>query len=304
MRRLLAALALLTAATTAATDARAADKPITIAIYAPNAPFQSGADRFTFINRLAQQVSSVVGVPATGKAFARASDLEAAIRSKQIEFAVIDGVYLAERGVPYAVLATATSGGDTAPRWALFSGSVDKIDQLQGKKLSIATSGPRDADFASNALFDGEVQVGKFFAGQNKAPDIAAAVAAVSLHKADAVFAPESEGKGLKKLFDVRDRVPNAAFCEVGSALAPDLVAKVKAAVLAHGAAGPGLDGWKASSAEPYRALAGRMGARVRRPVMAEPEVVRIEEQDMLVPPALEAGMPELKALYWQPSAQ
>jgi hypothetical protein len=297
-------LLMLAALLAIASHARAADKPITIAIYAPNAPFQSGADRFSFVNRLAQQVTSAAGVPAVGKAFTRSSDLELAIRNKQVEFAIIDGVYLAERGVPYPVLATATSGGDTAPRWALFSGSVDKIDQLQGKKLSIATSGPRDSDFASNALFDGELQVGKFFAGQNKAPDIAAAVAAVSLHKADAVFAPESEGKGLKKLFDVRDRVPNAAFCEVGSALAPDLVAKVKAAVLAHGAAGPGLDGWKASSAEPYRALAGRMGARVRRPVMVEPEVVRIEDQDVLVPPSLEAAMPDLKALYWQPSAQ
>jgi hypothetical protein len=78
----------------------------------------------------------------------------------------------------------------------------------------------------------------------------------------------------------------------------------VKAAVLAHGAAASGLDGWKASSAEPYRALAGRMGARVRRPVMVEPEVVRIEDQDVLVPPSLEPGMPDLKALYWQPSAQ
>ena len=81
-------------------------------------------------------------------------------------------------------------------------------------------------------------------------------------------------------------------------------MAKVKAAVLAHGAAGPGLDGWKASSAEPYRALAGRMGARVRRPVMVEPEVVRIEDQDVLVPPTLEPALPDLKALYWRPSAQ
>ena len=299
MKRLL----LLAALCAVASHARAADKPITIAIYAPNAPFASGADRFSFVNRLAQQVTSL-GVPAVGKAFARSSDLETAIRNKQVDFAVIDGVYLAERGVPYGVLATATSGGDTAPRWALFSGTADKIDQLQGKRLSIAASGPRDADFASNALFDGEVQIGKFFAAQSKAPDIAAAVAAVSLHKADAVFAPESEGKGLKKLFDVRDRVPNPAFCEVASGLAPDLVSKVKTAVLAHGAAGPGLDGWKASSAEPYRALAGRMGARVRRPVMVEPEVVRIEDQDVLVPPALEPGMPDLKALYWQPSAQ
>jgi hypothetical protein len=284
--------------------AHAADKPIVIAIYAPNAPFESGTERFAFINRLAQQITSVAGVNATGKAFARSTDLEAAIKNRQVDFAVIDGVYLAERNVPYQVLATATSGGDTAPKWALFSSTATKIDELQGKKLSMASSGPRDTEFASNALFDGEVQVGKFFSNPvQHAPDIAAAVAAVSLHKADAVFAPESQGKGLKKLFDVRDRVPNPAFCEVGAQPA-DVVGKVKQAVLGHGAAGPGLDGWKASGGEPYRALAGRMGSRSRRPVMVEPEVVRIEDQDVIVAPALEAGMPDLKSLYWQPNTQ
>ena len=34
---------------------------------------------------------------------------------------------------------------------------------------------------------------------------------------------------------------------------------------------------------------------------MVEPEVVRIEDQDVLVPPSLEPGMPDLKTLYWQP---
>ncbi|MDB4968949.1 MAG: hypothetical protein JWN44_4638 [Myxococcales bacterium] len=297
-RALLACLGLLALAS----DARAADKPLTIAIYAPNAPFDSGTERFAFINRLAQQVTSAAGVPAVGKAFARFSDLEAAIKSKQVDFAVIDGVYLAQKGVPYQVLATATTGGETSPKWALFSSTASRVDELQGKRLSIANAGPRDAEFASNALFDGEVQIAKFFASKAGAPDLAAAIAAVNLKKADAVFAPEAQGKGLKKLFEVRDRVPNPAFCEVGSGLASDLVAKVKAAVLAHGAAGPGLDGWKASSAEPYRALAGRMGSRVRRPVMVEPEVVRIEDQDVLVPPAMEPGLPELKTLYWQPT--
>jgi ABC-type amino acid transport substrate-binding protein len=284
--------------------ARAADKPITIAIYAPNAPFESGTERFAFINRLAQQVTSAAGVPASGKAFARASDLEAAIKAKQVDFAVIDGVYLAERGVPYQVLATATSGGDVAPKWALFSSGAGRVEDLQGKKLSMAASGPRDADFVSNALFDGELQVGKFFSARQTAPDIASAVAAVNLKKADAVFAPTSQGKGLKVLFEVRDRVPNPAFCEIASAMPADMVSKVKAAVLGHGAAGPGLDGWKASGGEPYRALAGRMGARARRPVMVEPEVVRIEDQDVLVPPSLEPGLPDLKSLYWQPNPQ
>jgi ABC-type amino acid transport substrate-binding protein len=284
--------------------ARAADKPIIIAIYAPNAPFDSGTERFAFITRLAAQVTSAGGVPATGKAFARASDLEAAIKAKQVDFAVIDGVYLAERGVPFQVLATATSGGDVAPKWALFSSSASRIEELQGKKLSMAASGPRDAEFVSNALFDGELQVNKFFSARQTAPDISSAVAAVNLKKADAVFAPTGQGRGLKVLFEVRDRVPNPAFCEVGVALAPDMVSKVKAAVLGHGAAGPGLDGWKASGGEPYRALAGRMGARARRPVMVEPEVVRIEDQDVLVPPTLEPGLPDLKSLYWQPNPQ
>ena len=71
-----------------AMPAGAEDAPITIAIYAPNAPFESAADRFAFINRLAQQVTSAAGVKAQGKAFARASDLEAAIKAKQVEFAV------------------------------------------------------------------------------------------------------------------------------------------------------------------------------------------------------------------------
>ena len=186
----------------------------------PTRRSQSGTDRFAFINRLAQQMTSVAGVPATGKAFARAADLEAAIKNKQVDFAVIDGVYLAERGVPYAVLATATSGGDTAPKWALFSSRRRRVDELQGKKLSHGVDGRRATPSSSRTRSStAKCRWASSSPRSAKAPDIAAAVAPVSLHKADAVFAPESQGKGLKKLFDVRDRVPNPAFCEVGSRL-------------------------------------------------------------------------------------
>jgi hypothetical protein len=266
--------------------ALAQQAPITIAIYAPNAPFESAADRFAFINRLAQQVTSAAGVQAQGKAFARAADLEAAIKAKQVEFAVVDGIYLAERGVPYSVLATATSGGETTPKWALFTSTATSVQDLQGKKLTMATSGPRDAAFVENALFDGELQIAKFFSGRASAPDISSAVAAVSLKKADAVFAPETQGKGLKKVF------------EAGS----DVVEKVKKAVLGHGAAGPALDGWKAAGPGEYKALAGRMAARGRRPVMVEPEVVRLEDQDILIAPTLEPALPDLRTQYWTPT--
>ena len=285
-----------------ATDAKADDaKPIVIAIYAPNAPFESGTDRFSFVTRLAQQVTSAAGIPAEGKAFARAGDLETAIKNKQVHFAVVDGVYLAQRGVPFAVLAVATTGGDTAPKWGLFTGGSPSVQDLQGKKLSLAASGPRDQAFIENALLDGELQIGKFFAARSPTPDISSAVAMVSLKKADAVFAPESQAKGLKKIFDA-GRIPNAAFCDVGSGLPADAVEKIKKAVLSHGAAGPGIDGWKPGSADPYRALAGRMNARGRRPVMVEPEAVRLEDQDVLVPPSLEPALPDLKTQVWMPT--
>jgi hypothetical protein len=285
----------------AAAPAASSDKPITIAIYAPNAPFESGADRFAFVNRLAQQVTSAAGVPAQGKAFARAADLEMAIKNKQVEFAVVDGVYLAERGVPYTVLATATAGGDLAPRWALFAAAAGNVQELQGKKLALASSGPRDAAFIENALLDGELQIAKFFSARSTAPDISSAVAAVTLKKADAVFAPESQGKGLKKIFDA-GRIPNPAFCDLGAGLSPEVVAKVKSAVLGHGAAGPGLDGWKAAAADPYRSLAARMTPRARRPVMVEPEAMHLEDQDVLAAPALDPALPDVKGLYWMPT--
>ncbi len=295
MRRALLTLALLGMG--AGTAAAQPAKKLLIAIYAPNAPFASGTDQFTFIQRLAAQITSAAGAPAEGKSFARASDFDAAIKAKQVDFAVIDGVYLAQRGVPYSVLAAGTTGGDTAPKWGLFT-TAPSIADLQGKKLSIASTGPRDEDFIGNALFDGELAVKKFFApGLNRAPNVASAVEAVKLNKADAVFAPDSESKGMKSVFDA-GRIPNAAFCEVGSHDAA-LVGKVKAAVLSHGVQAA-IDGWKASDAGPYKALAGRMGARTKRPVMAEPEVVKIDV-DMLVPPVIEPQLPDLKNQYWNP---
>jgi hypothetical protein len=281
----------------------AAQQKISIAIYAPNAGFTTGTDRYNFVQRLAQQVSSVAGVPAEGKAFAKAADLEAAIKAKTIDFAVIDGIYLAQRGAPYPVLAIATSGGETAPKWALFASEAPDVKGLEGKKLSIARTGTRDDDFVGNALFDGELAVKRFFAGKIEAPDISSAVTSVKLHRAEAVFAPVSEGKGLKPVFDA-GRLPNPAFCDVKVGGHPaDLVSKVKSAVLSH-SVGAALDGWRGGDAGPYRALAGRMGARNKRPLMAEPVVIKLEDMDVLVPPQLEASLPDLKGHFLLPNPQ
>jgi ABC-type amino acid transport substrate-binding protein len=303
MKRILSGLAVLLAigtVTHAQQPAAPAGKKINIALYAPNAPFASGAARFDFIQRLAQQISSVAGVTAEGKAFARYADFEAAIKSKQVDFAVVDGVYLAEKGAPWPVLAIGTTGGQTKPKWGLFSNTATDVQSLQGKKLAVATSGARDDDFIGNALCGGELQVKKWFASKVSSPDIASAVQAVTLHKAEAVFAPESEAKGMKKIFDAGE-VPNAAFVEVASGLPNDLVSKVKSAVISHGVAAA-LDGWRAGDAGPYRVLAGAMSSRSKKPVMAEPDPVKMEDLDILVPPTIETALPDLKTQYWNPA--
>ncbi len=282
--------------------ANAATRPLTIALYAPNAGFASGADRFAFVNKLAQQVGAALDQPVQGKAFARASDLEQAIKSKLVDFAVIDGVYLAERNSPYPVMAVATAGGETGSRWSLYAVKAASVSELQGKKLSLAGAGSRDVAFIENALLDGELQVGKFFGSKIVAPDVAAAVAAVRVNKADAVFAPDGQGQGLRKVFD-GPRVPYPAFCQVGSDVPADVVAKVRGAVTGHGGSGV-FDGWRAGGGEAYRALAARMGARGKKAVMSEPEVVRIEDQDVLVLPSLDPLLPEVRAQFSLPTPE
>src|SRR5690349_9470076 len=67
--------------------ANAQKQQVTIAIFAPNAPFEDSAKRFAYVQALAEHVSKAASVQATAKAFARASDFEAAVKKGQVDFA-------------------------------------------------------------------------------------------------------------------------------------------------------------------------------------------------------------------------
>jgi hypothetical protein len=186
-----------------------------------------------------------------------------------------------------------------APRWSLLSSEAGGVMDLKGKKLALAATGGKDAQFVDNALLDGELA--KHFASRIAAPDIASAVASVSLKKAEGVVAPDSLAKGLRKVFDA-GRVPNPGFVVVKSTVPADVVEKVKRAVLVHAAAGGAYDGWRAASADTYRAFGGRMAQKTRRPVMTEPTVVPLEGGDVLVPVTLDPALLDLKDQFWSPT--
>ena len=281
-----------------AAGSAAADPKLVVGIYAPNAPFESGDARYSFASRLGQQIQAATGVGTEPRAFARAADFEAAIAKQQIDFAIVDGVYLAERNVPYAVIASATSGGETATRWSLFSSLPGGIFELAGKRIALAATGPKDTQFIDNALLDGELL--HHFGARETAPDINSAVTAVVLKKADCVFAPDLSGRGLRRVFDA-GHVPNPAFVQVRSTVAAEVVEKVKKAVLAA-SGGASYDGWKAGGADALRSFGARMGAKLRRPVMAEPAVVPVAAADALVATPLEPTTLDLRDQFWNPT--
>jgi hypothetical protein len=274
--------------------AQQAPEQLTVAMYAPAAAFSDSSARLAYMQGLAKAVQQRTGVPTSGKIYVRLGDLLAA----KPDFAVIDGQCLAAHS-PGQLLASALVGGETAQPWALYTRGGESLATLRGKKLVYVKTGCRDSDFLDNAMLDGEVKTGAFFGALIDKPDVTGAVLAVRDYKAaDAVFAPASSAKGLTKAYDAGS-VPNPGFVALKPFPAA-LLDGVRDAVLSYGGGG-GIDGWRAAVPASYQALGGRMGARAKRPVFAAPDVVRLDDQDVIVVPQSKYEQASVKHHFWEP---
>lgn len=295
-----------------AAPALAAERdPLTLAFFAPTAPLASGEARFAYVERLARQLQGA-GIPAQARAFARAADLESAIRRGQVDLGIIDAVYLAERGASFPLLASATVGGEATVRWGLYTslpapaaGQPRGVMGLAQTRVAYATVGGRDLDFLDNVLFDGELRVSQHFTMRPPTPDVAAAVSDVVLRRADCVFAPEAAvaGKGLRRAFDA-GRVPTPALAVLRPGLPKDLLSQVQKVLLATVTMGT-LDGFRAVSPELYRNLRAQIRARPqRRLVMAEPQpLLTAVRSAFLVHDEPQPVLPPLQGLLAAPTA-
>ncbi len=278
-----------------ASDVGAQQAPgqLTVALYAPSAAFRDSAARSAYVQGLAKAIQTKTGIPTTGKAYVRYSDL----KSAKPDFAIVEGQCLAV-GSPGPVLATAQIGASTSQSWALFSRG-DNFMALKGKKLAFMDTGCRDTDFLDNAMLDSEARVKAHFAGMVGKPDSYGAVETVRSYKqADAVFAPSSQGTGLTKIFDT-GQVPNPGFVQMNKNVSGGVASNVQAAVLSYGA-DQAIQGWKAAAS--YAGLSGQMGARIKKPVFAVPVPVRIDDQDVLVIPQSKFEQATIRQHFWQPS--
>ncbi|MCB9561648.1 MAG: hypothetical protein H6708_14680 [Kofleriaceae bacterium] len=176
------------AVVTAPAAAHAGD--LRLGLFAPAAPFESTAARQDYASKLASHLAEATGGAGVGRVYARASDLAAAIKKKEIDVAVVDAAYLAATGSTATVLAIATRGGDPAGAWQVIGHrDVEVIAQLEGERLLTPTVGGHEADFVLDALLGGELPR-TFFRAIDTAPDVASVLAALALGRADAAVVP------------------------------------------------------------------------------------------------------------------
>lgn len=264
------ALALCLSGTAAADD-------LGVGLYAPNAPFGGTSARLDYVTRLADHLAAATGAEGSGKVFAKASDFAAAIKSGEIDVAVVDAAYLAALGSPYPVIAIATRGGDSASRWQLVGrAGEDSILDLEGKKVLCAGLGGKEDGFVYQALLGGELAAG-FFSAVDASPDVVSALAALGLGRADAAVVPGGVElpEGVTRVAPLPE-VPEPVLIAVGTSAE---ARKKLAAAAARFEGGDVLGGFTVGGSDAVNALAARFGKRERRGPMVIPNLrVTVDE--------------------------
>lgn len=270
-------------------ESQPAGKKLVVAMWAPTVDFGSGSAAFQYVQGLAKAIEQRVGQPVEGKVVSSYGSLSGA------DFAILDAqCYAVNRG-RYTLLANASS----SKQWALYSGSGPSMQGLRGKKLAYVKTSCSDKAFLENAMLESEVDI-SFFSSTVAQSDISGAVAQVASYKgADAVFAPSGSQKGLTKVFDTAT-VPGPAFVQIGKKTA--VADKVQAAVTGYGGGGA-IGSWSGGSENPYRSLAGRMQTRVKRGIFASPNLVRLDDTDVIIMPDTldQADQPAIEQHFQRP---
>ncbi len=259
--------------------ASAQPSKLTVGLYAPTIEFGTAQARLAYAQGIAKAIEQSTGIKTEAQAYATL----AALKRDPVDFAVIDGPCYAT-SPSGKLLASATIGGATTRSWALFSSVGDSLQALRGKKLAYVTLGCSDTAFIDNAMLETEVD-GSFFGARVGEKDLTGALASVTSYKtAQAVFAPVGSAKGLAKVFDAAP-VPTPAFVELSDNIPAALSDKVAAAVIGYTAASV-IAGWTKPAREPYQAFAARLAPVRKVGVFVNPEVVRLDSNDILVEPS------------------
>lgn len=253
---------------------------ITVAVFAPAAPFPGTPARVDFATRLAERVAGSLNVKGIGRVYGRARDFAAAVRKGDVQLAVVDATYLASVGGGYHVIAVGLRGGNSAAPWQIVSRTgAGRVLDLRGRSVLVPSIGDREADFVLHAIFGGELPRG-FFSRIDAAPDVLSAVTAVGLGKADAAVVPTGiELPAKVKPVAILASVSWPVLVAYGSLPERQRNRAAAAAVAFKG--DDAITGFRADDGDGVRRLARRFSAPRRRGPMAIPSI-RIAAGDLI----------------------
>lgn len=274
--------------------ALAQPKTLVVGLYAPEVPFSNPAQRYSLVRGMAQHLTSALGVPVTGKAYKAAGDLNADLRGKKVQFAVLGAIYAATAKARVVAQAQLRSG----TRWSVMAKSKVPIASLKGKVLQVPSMGPLTNRWVENGLLGSNVTLKQHFTVVF-APDVTSAISAVNFGRAAAVVAP-IDTKGLVPIVGAL-ALPPPAFAIVDTRLDRNLAAKATQAILSYGAAIATFQGWRAGGAGAYGAVAGAAQKKVHRMVLAAAARGQLREQDLIQTKKLQPRLPRLEELFWVP---
>ncbi len=268
MRTLIAGCVLAVALGLGATPA-AAQKRVTIGLYAPTAPFIGPSQRLEYVTRLAEHLSKAApGYRVVGRVFASGGAFVSAVNRGDVQFAVLDAPYAAARGLPYKVLAAVSRNGASSGAWMLVAKSgVRSLADLKGQSIALPRVGARARAFLANVLFEGEIPV-SYFGKLTRAPDAHSAVTLVGLGRVRAAVVPSgvSLSRGVRRLVSLR-KVGWPMFIALrnaDTALATRFRSRVRGF-----SGGSVFSGFVSASAADYRGLRSSFARRKRRGPMA-----------------------------------
>jgi hypothetical protein len=283
--RVLAAVGLALAASRARPAAAQPADAVTIGLFAPTAPFDGAGDRVAFVNALASHLAAEAGgARVTGKVYSSATAFSAAVKRRQIHFAVIDAPYAAALGLPadYRILGAAVRAGSSQGAWQLVGPArrLGRLADLRGKRVVVPSIGAREGAFVTNALLAGEVDAG-YFAAILEAADARSALTMVAVGKADAAFVPAGLElpDGLARVMSL-GQVGWPMF--VALPAADEARARAFARRLASFTSTGAFTGFTAADAGRYRGLAARFSRGRKRGLMAVPPPARLIVRDLL----------------------
>jgi ABC-type amino acid transport substrate-binding protein len=248
-----------------------AEGKLSIGMFCPSLRLSKPSERVALVDRLAGHLSKALGVDTKSLAFAKAGDLDRALRAGRVELVLADALFFAERAKRLKVIAAVTRSSRAEESWVLVSSAAREIDALRGRRIALPPAGRNQLRFARGYLLEGELPPKTF--RWVHVPDALSALTAMKLDRADAAFVPKALAGSAQVVVTTR-RVP---LPRIGIRVPDRLPTGVTVASLRRALAGfidasSGIGGWRPDDG---RALSSLLRPHERAPLLSRLDTKR-----------------------------